>query len=171
MCGNPSRWQYFVGKKSGRKILNFHDEIIIFVDEIGEKSEKGGKPPKTLELYRCSLVCLMVSLTFHIFHQPRRQKSWFRHEKLIFSSRFFFHERFRWLLSIPHVYTSIPCPCSDGAKENRPDPLNLELPGSFRERLHISIPHFPKIPKIALRKLCDEAWSSIQHLLIFFPKF
>ena len=25
--------------------------------------------------------------------------------------------------------------------------------------LPIPIPNFPKIPKIALRKLCDEAWS------------
>ena len=52
--------------------------------------KREGNHPKTLELYRCSLVCLMISLTFHIFHQPRRQKSWFRHEKLIFFFQIFF---------------------------------------------------------------------------------
>ena len=32
--------EIFRGKKSGRKILIFHDEIMIFVDEVGEKYEK-----------------------------------------------------------------------------------------------------------------------------------
>ena len=32
--------EIFREKKSGRKILIFHDEIMIFVDEVGEKYEK-----------------------------------------------------------------------------------------------------------------------------------
>ena len=36
-------------------------------------------------------------------------------------------------------------------------------------RPHISIQKITKIPKITLRKLFDEAWSSIQHHRRFFP--
>ena len=60
--------EIFRGKKSGRRILFFHDEIMIFVDEVGEKSEKLSK---TIKLHSCSLVFLMVSPTFRIFRQPR----------------------------------------------------------------------------------------------------
>ena len=69
----------------------------------------------------------------------------FRHEKLIFFVQIFFLARYGWLLSIPHVYTASFWPCDDGAKENRPDPLNPELPGSFRKRLHMNCS--PKISR------------------------
>ena len=63
----------------------------------------------------------------------------FRHVKLIFFVQIFFLARYGWLLSIPHVYTARFCLAEDGTKKLCQNPLNLELPGSFRERLHIDI--------------------------------
>ena len=37
-------------------------------------------------------------------------------------------------------------------------------------RPHIPIKKIPKIPKITLINLCDEAWSSIQHLVLISPQ-
>ena len=44
-----------------------------------------------------------------------------------------------WLLSIPHVYAASSCLATDGARENHPEPLNPELPGSFRRGLHVAL--------------------------------
>ena len=56
----------------------------------------------------------------------------------------------------------------------RHTPVKIGLiPEIFRRfffRPHISIQKIPKIPKITLRKSCDEAWSSIRPLLPFFVK-
>ena len=54
-----------------------------------------------------------------------------------FHPNFFSRTKYERLLSIPHVYTATQYLWEDGAKENHPNPLISELPGSFRERLHM----------------------------------
>ena len=38
-----------------------------------------------------------------------------------------------------------------------------------KSRPHIPIRNFPKIPKIILRKFCDEAWCPCEKMCLFFP--
>ena len=54
---------------------------------------------------------------FSIFFRSQILKMDFRHEKLIFFFQIFSLERFRSLLSIPHVYTASSCPWNVNSKK------------------------------------------------------